>query len=143
MTNTTNNTVAPMDLAQFDGHTPGPWKTHRENISPDWLILTDTNGLVIANINPETGPTAASRPATAKMPQEHNARLIAAAPALLSELRTLRARNAELVGALGRARRCIDVSLIRNTPKALDIWESLADLIDAALAKQEGGAEGC
>ena len=49
--------------------------------------------------------------------EEANARLIAAAPAMLSELRTLRARNAELVEALTQ---CFETgSLTPLTPNTI------------------------
>lgn len=46
----------------------------------------DRSGGIVANVNSETGPDAASAPATRKMPSEANARLIAAAPDMLAAL---------------------------------------------------------
>lgn len=54
--------------------TPGPWKFSFEGVDPEWAIVTNAHGLIVANVN------ADSR-------QEANARLIAAAPELLEALR--------------------------------------------------------
>lgn len=67
-------------------HTPGPWKYGRQSVSPDWVIVTDAAGSIVANVNTETGPDAASRPAMRVMPADANARLIASAPELLAAL---------------------------------------------------------
>lgn len=55
-------------------HTPGPWKYSFESVDPEWAVVHNTlGGPVIANVN-------------ADHRQEANARLIAAAPAMLEAL---------------------------------------------------------
>lgn len=66
--------------------TPGPWKFSFESIDPNWAVVTDAHGSIIANVNSETGPDASSAPATRKMPQDANVTLIAAAPDLARAL---------------------------------------------------------
>ena len=68
-------------------HTPGPWKIYEgmdaESIlQSGWVLVVRQNdaGRIVANVNLNGGP--ASKP----MPCMENARLIAAAPELLSAL---------------------------------------------------------
>lgn len=70
-------------------HTPGPWKWSVESVDPEWAIVTDQSGGIVANVNSETGPDGTSFPAMRLMPRDANARLIAAAPALLEALSSL------------------------------------------------------
>ena len=67
-------------------HTPGPWHYSFESVDPNWAIVMDRSGGIVANVNHETGPDAISAPATRKMPKDANARLIAAAPDMLAAL---------------------------------------------------------
>lgn len=69
-------------------HTPGPWKVSTESADPDWAVVTTTHGNVVANVNSETGPDLTPL-VSVKMPQNANARLIAAAPDLLASFREL------------------------------------------------------
>lgn len=70
-------------------HTPGPWHFSFESADPNWSIVMDRSGGIVANVNSETGPDAASAPATRKMPATATARLIAAAPDMLAALRRI------------------------------------------------------
>ena len=54
-----------------EAHTAGPWVFSFESIDPEWAVVTTAGGAIIANVN-------------ADHRQEANARLIAAAPALLA-----------------------------------------------------------
>ena len=60
-----------------------------ESADPEWAVILNTGGGIVANVNSETGPDASSAPATRKMPRDANARLIAAAPELLTALEEL------------------------------------------------------
>ena len=66
-------------------HTPGPWRVIFESIDPEWSVVTDARGNIVANVNSETGPDVPPLVST-KMPRDANARLIAAAPDLLAAL---------------------------------------------------------
>lgn len=55
-------------------HTSGPWKFSFESIDSEWAIVTTASGSIIANVNSDQR-------------QKANARLIAAAPELLSALK--------------------------------------------------------
>ena len=95
-------------IAMTAQHTPGPWRIVIESADPEWAIIVDTGGGIVANVNSETGPDASSAPATRKMPRDANARLIAAAPELLAALeRILRAHDSGNNGAyMGEAVLC-------------------------------------
>lgn len=77
----------PLDLAQFDGHTPGPWHTHDGARMPV-VVRSDDERTVVMCYDHDG------------QDEEANAALIAAAPSLLAECRRLRAREAALVAAL-------------------------------------------
>ena len=53
-------------------HTPTPWKFAQESIDPEWAIVTDADGNIIANVNSETGPDIPPLVST-KMPRDANA----------------------------------------------------------------------
>ncbi len=53
-------------------HTPTPWKYTQESIDPEWAIVTDASGHIIANVNSETGPDIPPLVST-KMPRDANA----------------------------------------------------------------------
>lgn len=80
-------TTKPLDLAQFEGHTPGPWR-----------CMKMEGGRKMAIVN-QHGGCLTYIDASARMP---NYELIAAAPALLAECRRLQAENAKLREALER-----------------------------------------
>jgi hypothetical protein len=66
-------------VAETEGHTPGPWKvTDDQCADPEWKLVANAFGTLIANVN-DRGRQ-----------QKPNARLIAAAPALLAEVGRLR-----------------------------------------------------
>jgi len=69
-------------------YTPGPWKYSFEGSNPDWAIVTNNSGAIVANVNSETGPNIHTAPAMRQMPADANARLIAAAPDLLEACKT-------------------------------------------------------
>ena len=69
-------------------HTPGPWSVDSSMISTGWVLVTKSNGDVVANVNTETGPDIPPT-VSIKMPALSNAHLIAAAPDLLRELERL------------------------------------------------------
>jgi hypothetical protein len=76
-------TTDPIDLEALRGHTPGPWKA-----SVDGFPCVEADGvrdLALCN--------AASLP---RAEREANVRLITASPAMLAELTTRRARDAEV-----------------------------------------------
>lgn len=91
-------TTKPLDLAQFEGHTPGPWEAHGATIySADvWVDGDNHGGARIGSAYQDEMPTEARDEDFA------NAELIAAAPALLAECRRLQAENAKLRDALER-----------------------------------------
>lgn len=65
----------PLDIAQFEGHTPGPWEAVGPRTANQHVVMTRTDNL-----------GAFSQP---------DARLIAAAPALLAECKQRRADREE------------------------------------------------
>ena len=67
-----------LDLTQFEGHTPGPWVALTEN-RPDAIVKLSHGGEILVGdlIYADENNTA-------------NARLIAAAPELLEEMKMLR-----------------------------------------------------
>jgi len=102
-----------VDLESLRGHTPGPWKFDKNlgcktirggksgpTKQAQYTELADTHGL-----NNEETDTA-------------NARLIAAAPALLAELTARRARDAEVEALVAAAKRTTDAfrALGESTP---------------------------
>lgn len=69
-------------------HTPGPWSVDSSMISTGWVLVTKSNGDVVANVNTETGPDIPPT-VSIKMPALSNAHLIAAAPEMLEALEWL------------------------------------------------------
>jgi ribosomal protein S7 len=104
-------------------HTSGPWNWSVESVDPEWAVVTDKSGGIVANVNSETGPDASSAPAMRQMPRDANARLIAAAPDMLEALREAEHASQELCNGQDPANEC---------------WAVLAR-IRAAIAKAEGG----
>lgn len=99
------NPAKEMDLAQFDGHTIGPWKWLPEGTL--WVYIDGKNENVLwpLNVPGVRGDlTWAERLGAcginAEKNSETNARLIAAAPALLVELKACRAERDTIVEAL-------------------------------------------
>ena len=117
-------------------HTPGPWIVQGPNIA---TAGTDTQplGYVIAHcLNPYAGATGAADRV------EANARLIAAAPDLLTELRKARAALKERLDELIESHTNPETGLITDNADLLFI-ESEQDLInsiEAAIAKTTGSA---
>ena len=72
-----------MDLKQFDGHTPGPWAVHGNDVVAD-------DGSVVADVAGGYWWRGKRPPFAA------NARLMAASPELLDEVRRLTAEAADL-----------------------------------------------
>lgn len=70
-------------------HTPGPWRVDSSMVRTGWVLVTTSDGNIIANVNTETGPDIPPAVST-KMPAMNNATLIAAAPELLAVLEELR-----------------------------------------------------
>ena len=75
-----------MNTEQFDGHTPGPWYLNTPDPNPDRTVRWITGGIDEPCVCTDLlGATDA------------DARLIAAAPDLLAEVKRLREENEELV----------------------------------------------
>lgn len=77
-----NEKAKPLDLTQFEGHTPGPWVS-------DYGLVRDPSRFIVAY--------AQSQPILT------NARLIAAAPALLEEVKRLKRRTSNIMEFLCRS----------------------------------------
>lgn len=109
-------------------HTPGPWKVKSEQIDPEWAIVEDNHGNIVANVNSETGPALYLD--TTKMPKDANAHLIAAAP--------------ELLAALHAARECLKIFSSGNEKEKASVLSnlkgpaSIMPQLDRAIAKTEG-----
>ena len=58
-------------------HTPGPWSVDSSMISTGWVLVTKSNGDIVADIPPTV---------SIKMPALSNAHIIAAAPDMLEAL---------------------------------------------------------
>lgn len=118
---------AALDLAQFEGHTEGPW-----------LIYDGGTGFAISVGRLVTGPNGgiAGYP-VCSMAMAHretatgnaNARLIAAAPTLLAEVKRLREANADLIAALRQVS-----DLLPFAHGAADL-RALQSIANAAIAK--------
>ena len=105
-------------------HTPGPWRVDSSMISTGWVLVTKSNGDVVANVNTETGPDIPPT-VSIKMPALSNAHIIAAAPEMLAILEELRESSTC----------CGTYDLLDETT-----WASpdLADRIEAAIRKARG-----
>ena len=69
-------------------HTPGPWRVDSSMVHTGWVLVTTSDGNIIANVNTETGPDIPPAVST-KMPAMNNATLIASAPRMLEVLEWL------------------------------------------------------
>ncbi len=93
--------TAALDLAAFEGHTPGPWHTSDTRtaihyVKADLTYIATVSSLLDGKKNAER-----------LIEESRNAALLAAAPALLAECRTLRARVAELEAEGARLREAL------------------------------------
>lgn len=88
-----------LDLTQFTGHTPGPWQAKADYISV--RVMAHCGEQVCGTV-----PVS-----------EVNARLIAAAPALLAECRRLRAENERLYVSLKRLHALGQSGMMINHPQ--------------------------
>ena len=79
-----------LDLSQFDGHTPGPWGVD------DDQGITEPSGGYVGSVRLNSYCDLSVDP---------DARLIAAAPDLLAELKELRSYKAEMEGRLNTLRK--------------------------------------
>lgn len=88
--------AAGVDLAAFEGHTPGPWRWVGDPRSSCMPSLVGASGPVCDfGIAEQYYPTAGSPP------EGPDAELIRAAPTLLAELRRLRAALTEIANDVG------------------------------------------
>lgn len=111
--------VAPVNVAKFEGHTPG-----------DWQYDVD-KGAIYATIWTER-----SRRFVAEAPLERDGNLIAAAPRLLRELTAARARIAVLTKALQAAEGHLEETL--HDPKWHPVGRCpVLELVRATLAGTE------
>ena len=107
-----------LDLEQFAGHTPGPWQSLDRHDGGKWL-RSSVSGLSVAH--------------EIEVALEPDRRLLAAAPALLTEVESSRERIALLEGLLREARKELSGPF-----KGCDCPVcTLAPRIDAALAGGE------
>lgn len=82
---------AKLDLAQFQGFTPGQWEVAKAGLTEEGIRFVITGaGDAVCRLQ--------SRPLGESMPA--NAALIAAAPSILAYARELEQRNAKLAAAL-------------------------------------------
>lgn len=117
------DTTPDLDLEQFTGHTAGCWRAEQQRHGLSAYIFCGDHhgGIHIANVHPNGDET---------LP---NAQLIAAAPALLAELKSLRAERDDLLEVLADKRRLtreLDVALSGEEGAAKQA--SLCDLIGVA-----------
>lgn len=107
--------MKPLDLSQFDGATPGPWHIDRD--------LTDNGAPIVAAASSWRGQPRIVAKALfhsgSEDPEVHtNARLIAAAPALLHQTKWLTAERARLTAEVERLREVIaNLLKWRDDPK--------------------------
>ena len=90
----------PIDLAQFDGHTPGPW--FPDGVLQSVLCGDKADPLIVCRTTSDDDVChVGNKPDGSEAEQcRKNTLLIAAAPALLAECRRLRAANAAMAKAL-------------------------------------------
>ncbi len=137
---TNDETRAAINLDDFAGHTPGPWKAfcrdtgyvEGEPWSEDRFLQWDIEG-------PE-------EPDGRGTFFEKDARLVAAAPDLLAEVRRLRAANAELAAALrlsldamDAVDACLSQSGVGYSSEAEQKRKAAERAGDAALARHDAG----
>lgn len=80
-----------LDLTQFDGHTPGPWVPVE--------VMGAAVGFAVGDAERKTIACVVKAFGAEPLPSRINARLIAAAPELLTEVIRLRAELEALMGA--------------------------------------------
>src|SRR3990167_5563256 len=114
-------TCKPLDLAQFEGHTPGPWHV---GMKPGPMVYANQHGTQVADCSFDNGGA-----------HRTDARLIAAAPALLAECKRQREQIAKLRDALESISRERSAHLRSNQMQAI-IFEMKAKA-RAALAASE------
>lgn len=109
-------------------HTQGELKYASESINPDWAVVTDANGSVVANV-----PDVVSAPAMRQMPAEANARRLVACWNACQSIPT-EALEAGVVGELVEACRTL-------VDSSLPAWpgRSAIEIAHKALAKAKGG----
>lgn len=107
---TTTEQTTPLDLAQFDGHTSGDWKAVptgpvMHGYKQSWgVVVSEKNTLIAGCFHDIDGGDKTA---------EANARLSAAAPALLAEVKRLREALQEIAATqtLGRdVMWCVDTA---------------------------------
>ena len=113
----------PLDLAQFEGHTPGPWVADAACWSESGFAQYELIGITLLNAP--------------------DSRLIAASPALLSECRRLRAENARLREALENAANVISLGLVNQQwpSESSDEQDSDAE-VDSVLTQARAALRG-
>ena len=119
----------PLDLAQFEGFTPGPWVAKQCGIYQDSPYRVDVPVHVASTGDDDYKGIGCEA-------QLANAILCAAAPALLAECHRLRAVNAELVAAL---QEIADISLTEYESAVLVLDVAVLSA-RAALAKVQHAA---
>lgn len=107
-----------LDLAQFDGHTPGPWAPMRDSDNLFGIVAyNDGDSFEVARTYDEHGHADTA--------------LLAAAPELLSECRALRAENARLREALADVElRCTQDRMASTIGKKKDRTDFLRGALD-------------
>lgn len=137
---TPNTQSAGADASAFEGHTPGPWEKDGQIV--EWEDKATGWRCTVADCSTSYTLQDAET--------EANARLIAAAPSLLSEVLSLRdklaaseASRAELVGALELAKTAMEFSRqIHDFPSShLPAIVAARQALANARATQEGGAQ--
>lgn len=131
-----SETVKEIDLEALRGHTAGPWEVGvKGNGAPGYVYCDNALGSAVAIVY--GAPLLHS--VFSRAEEEANARLIAAAPDLLAELTTRRARDAEveaLVKAVIEYRFALQEYVKQRTTQARAIDAELA--LNAALAPFTG-----
>jgi len=113
--------LSRMDLEQFEGHTPGPWRAYGRYIG------TINHQSAIGECRDRNGNWSDADPAST------NARLIAASPDLLQHARDLKATVERLSYQIGAEQD----EVIRQTHIAME-QRMLADSLRARVAELEG-----
>lgn len=136
----THETTHETPAAEFAGHTPGPWKTQRNDAKTYNIAADNDSAGLVAHVYSKGQSGANTWQAAA------NASLIAAAPDLLAERNTLAAHVAELRKALRGCRDALtEAGKEAGSRNALatrpNLYELHAQAASAALAQtaQEGG----
>jgi hypothetical protein len=119
--------TAPAYTQEFAGHTPGPWTVtewERDNGGTDWMVWgpKGSNHLGEPEIQGEYG-------------SEADARLIAAAPSLLSERDSLKREVEELRGALREVLSLAEGAHEPSHSEAEELINGIAQSARAALSR--------